>query len=111
MHYFKTVNIEKGMPRLESAKVMLQDQIVMAKRTGIKVLKIIHGYGSTGTGGILRTELRKIIQGIKNSTVIYGENFSIFDGQTRLALAKYPDLRKDKDLENANQGITFILLK
>ena len=62
MQYYKTVNIEKGMPRLENAKVMLQDQINMARRTGIKVLKVIHGYGSSGTGGILRTELRKMLK-------------------------------------------------
>ena len=46
-----------------------------------------------------------------NVTVIYGENFSIFDEQTRQALAKYPELTKDKDLENANQGVTLVIFK
>ena len=112
MDYYRTVNIEKGMPHAESAKILLQNHIVMAKRTGVKVLKIIHGYGSSGKGGVLRTELRKMLNGMKNTvTVIYGENFSIFDDQTRQALAQYPELRKDKDLENTNQGVTLLFLK
>ncbi len=110
--YYKTVNIEKGMPRAEAAKRLLLDHIAVSKRTGIKVIKVIHGYGSSGTGGALRTELRRMLSGMKNRvSVIYGENFSIFDESTRQALAKYPELRRDRDLENANNGVTLIFIR
>jgi hypothetical protein len=45
------------------------------------------------------------------AAAIYGEDFSIFDEQTRQALLRYPELKKDKDLENANRGITILFLK
>jgi hypothetical protein len=106
-----TVNIEKGRPRAEEAKRMLLDYITMARRTGVKVIKVIHGYGSTGTGGVLRIEIRRMLAGMKaRVTAIHGENFSIFDENTRQALAKYPELRRDRDLENANNGITLIII-
>lgn len=90
---------------------MLLDHITVARRTGVKVIKVIHGYGSSGTGGVLRTELRRMLSGMKNRvSVICGENFSIFNESTRQALTKYPELRRDRDLENANNGITLIFI-
>ena len=44
-------------------------------------------------------------------SVINGEDFSIFNEETRALLALCPELRRDRDLENANAGVTFIILK
>ena len=48
-----------GMPTLEDARRLVIEEIRKAKREGAKVLKVIHGYGSSGTGGKLCVGLRK----------------------------------------------------
>ena len=41
---------------------------------------------------------------------IPGERFSIFDEATRRAFALCDDLRRDHDLESANNGVTIVVL-
>ena len=41
---------------------------------------------------------------------ICGENFSIFDDDTRQAFLRCDALRKDRDLERHNNGVTFVVL-
>jgi len=110
MNYYTVLNIESGKPRVEGAKQLLTGQLAMARRSGVKVIKLIHGYGSSGKGGALRTELRKMLQGMHGLATIKGEDFGIFDAATRELLGKYPDLRRDSDLNRSNLGITIIVL-
>jgi len=42
--------------------------------------------------------------------VIPGESFSIFEEATRRAFARCDALRRDRDLDRYNNGVTFILL-
>ena len=46
-----TANLEAGYPTVAEALKHLNFEIRHAKAAGCPVLKIIHGYGSTGTGG------------------------------------------------------------
>lgn len=108
---YKTINIEKGLPRVEAAMRLLADEIGAAKRTGIKVIKVIHGYGSTGKGGALKKGLREMLFDMKDILAINGEVFSIFDENTRKLLFRFPQMRKDRDLDKSNPGITIIMLK
>jgi hypothetical protein len=59
------------------------DEITLAKREGAKVLKVIHGYASSGKGGALYVGLRKSFGLRKKEAVIKdfiaGEDFSIFN--------------------------------
>jgi len=59
------------------------EEIKRAKREGVKVLKVIHGYGSSGKGGALYVGLRKSFGLRKKEAVIKdfiaGEDFSIFN--------------------------------
>ena len=41
---------------------------------------------------------------------IPGEFFSIFDSDTLAAFQRCPTLRRDRDLERHNNGVTFVLL-
>ena len=92
----REVNLEAGLPYVDQA------------------LKIIHGYGSSGTGGRIRTESRKYLARLKGQGTIRdflpGEKFSIFEEDTRRAFARCDDLRRDRDLDRHNNGVTFILL-
>jgi hypothetical protein len=59
MSTIRTYNVEAGLPTLDDARRQVIDEIKRAKREGVKVLKVIHGYGSSGKGGALCIGLRK----------------------------------------------------
>ena len=107
-------NLEEGMPLVSEAIQKLAAILRREKAAGTKVFKIIHGYGSSGSGGRIRKEIRKYLQMCQSrgfiTGFIPGEELSIFNEKTRTALALCPDLAKDRDLERHNNGITVILL-
>lgn len=107
----KEINLEYGMPVVSDALTRLETEIRTAKTQKHKIVKIIHGYGSSGKGGKIRKACRIALT--ENSlvhSIIFGENFSIFDENTRKAFTKDPKLRQDKDLERYNNGITIVVL-
>ena len=115
MRSVSTFNVEAGLPTLEEARRRVIDEIKRAQRAGVRVLKIIHGYGSTGKGGTLCTGLRKSFRLRKKEGVIVdfiiGEDFSVFNDATLRLLAAVPELRGDPDLNATNEGVTILWLK
>src|SRR2546426_12674765 len=109
MSAIRTYNVEAGFPILDEARRLVIGEIKKAKREGIKVLKIIHGYGSSGKGGKLCAGLRKSFGLRKKEGVIKdfiaGEDFSIFNENTLNLLEAVPELRGDPDLNATNQGV------
>ena len=85
-----------------------------ASAFGVTAIKIIHGFGSSGKGGSIRTEARKYLDRQKArgqiKYFIIGEDFSIFDETTRNAFKICDELRRDRDLERHNNGITIVIL-
>jgi hypothetical protein len=112
--FLREVNIKADLPTSNDAIRRITFQIATSKRLGAAALKIIHGYGSTGTGGKIRTEARRYLEGQKRKNAIrdyiYGEDFSIFNDSTRQAFLVCGDLRRDSDLERHNNGITIVIL-
>ena len=115
MSAIRTFNAEAGLPTLDDARRLVIEEIKRAKREGVKVLKVIHGYGSSGKGGALFVGLRKSFGLRKKEAVIRdyvaGEDFSIFDATTLDLLEAVPELRGDPDLNATNEGITILWLK
>jgi len=115
MSAIKTFNVEAGRPNLDEARRLVIEEIKRAKREGVKVLKVIHGYGSSGKGGVLCVGLRKSFGLRKNEGVIkdfiVGEDFSIFNDTVLALLEAVPELRGDSDLGATNEGVTIIWLK
>ena len=112
---FKTYNVEAGFPTLDEARRLVMDEIRAAKREGVRVLKIIHGYGSSGKGGKLNFGLRKSFMLRKKEGVIKefipGEHFSIFNPTVLTLLEAVPELRGDPDMDATNEGVTILWLK
>jgi hypothetical protein len=106
--------IKDGMPTVDEARKRLIEEIALAKRQGIPALKIIHGYGSTGAGGALKTALRKSLSlRMKEGKIrayVGGDKWSIFEEKAREILDRHPPLRRDPDLDRSNDGITIVLL-
>ena len=115
MPLLRTYNVEDGLPSLDEARRLVMAQIREAKREGVRVLKVIHGYGSSGKGGKLCTGLRKSFGLRKKEGAIRefvaGEDFSIFDDRTLTLLEAVPELRGDPDLDATNEGVTVVGLK
>ena len=103
------------MPVLDEARRLVIGEIKQAKREGVKVLKVIHGYGSSGKGGALCVGLRKSFGLRKKEGVIKdfiaGEDFTIFNPTVLAMLESVPTLRGDPDLNATNEGITVLWLK
>ena len=114
MSAVRTFNVEANFPTLDEARRLVQEEIRRAKREKVRVLKIIHGYGSTGKGGTLNFDLRKSFQLRKKEKVIRdfipGEDFSIFDKKVLDLVNSIPDLRSDSDLNTMNEGVTILIL-
>ena len=108
------LNIKRDWPTVEVATERLRNEVVRAKQTGVKIIKIIHGYGSTGKGGILREELRDQLAAMQKSgsvkQVLYGESFNMFERAAADLTGKYPELLKDRDYNRRNQGITIVAI-
>jgi hypothetical protein len=115
MSAIRTFNVEVGLPTLDEARRLVIEEIKRAKREGAKVLKVIHGYGSSGTGGKLCVGLRKSFGLRKKEGVIKdfiaGGDFSIFNEPTLALLEMVPELRGDPDLDAINEGVTIVWLK
>ncbi len=108
-------NIEKGMPNVETAKRRLDMILAKELSSNTMAIKIIHGYGSSGVGGKLRTEIRKHLmlyaRNRKIRDFIPGEEFTIFSEKTRKLLDRFSQVGKDSDLNKYNNGITVVVLK
>lgn len=115
MSAIRTFNVEAGLPTLEEARRLVIEEIKRARRDRARVLKVIHGYGSSGKGGTLCVGLRKSFGLRKKEGVIKdfiaGEDFSIFNDTVLALLEAVPGLRADPDLGATNEGVTILWLK
>ena len=102
------------MSRVHEALQRLDRELAVARQTKAKLLKLVHGYGSTGAGGEIRIAVQKrLLEMLQSSLIrgcIFGENWSKSDEVTWKLLQAHPDLKSDSDLGRRNQGITIVLL-
>jgi hypothetical protein len=110
----KTVNLKTDMPRVHEALERLDGELARARQQRCTVLKLIHGYGSTGAGGDIRIAVQKrLYEMAQNGQIracIYGENWSKSNEEAWKLLEEHPDLKNDSDVGRANRGITIVLL-
>ncbi len=109
----KLVNLEEGRPTLESARLRLQYELKLARDQGYAAVKIIHGYGSSGEGGVLRmgvqASLRQEAEDGRISAFIPGEKWRISDETTWTVLQRYPEWKQERDLNRRNPGISIVV--
>lgn len=112
--FHKVVNLELGKPLVESALRKLQMEIESGRQQNLRVLTLIHGYGSSGKGGAIGVECRKVLAYLKGNgeinTFIPGEEFRSKSGPTRDLLRRFPQLATSVHLNKGNRGITLVVL-
>ena len=110
----KVINIKQGMPKVEQALGRLERELQQARLEGCRVLTLIHGYGSTGQGGVIREEVRSRLQYLKYkgnvSEVLSGEEFSTHLGAGRNLVRRFSFLHGHADLNRGNRGVTLVVL-
>jgi hypothetical protein len=110
----KTVNLKSDMPSVQEALQRLDREIALARQGRVAVLKVVHGYGSTGAGGDIRIAMQRRLHDLAEAGqirgCIFGENWSKTDDATWRLLQAESDLKGDADLGRRNQGITVVLL-
>jgi hypothetical protein len=102
------------MPLVREALQRLDRELSLARQENTKLMKIVHGYGSTGEGGDIRIAVQKRLVEMTQSGQIrgcvFGENWSKSDEATWRLLQAYAELKSDSDLGRRNRGITIVLL-
>ena len=58
----RTINRESGFPSVEEARRRLLAEMDAARQSGIRLLKVIHGWGSSGEGGKLAPAIRRSLR-------------------------------------------------
>jgi len=109
----KTFNIKDDMPdRLEAGRRLAE--IIRACQGKDQVIKIIHGYGSSGVGGSIKHSIHKSLRNkLKKEAIkgfIPGEAFGQLMGFD-VTIQTYGHLLKgDQDYKKMNDGITYVIL-
>ncbi len=108
------INMERDYPTVDQAKARILSAVPAARRRGVKCIKIIHGYGSSGVGGAIGQALPGFLAARQSQGFIkdyaVGADFSAHrDPGVRLTRL-YPELKQDSDYKSGNPGITMIML-
>ena len=108
MSNYTEINIKENMPTVGEAMNVLRKYVEGCKRG--KCVVIVHGYGSTGKGGAIRTKAREWLEAQQRSgrikTVIKGEDISIFNFDALDLKKKHREL--EEYFKVCNHGITVI---
>jgi hypothetical protein len=110
----RVINLEGNRPTVDEMNRRLAIELRDAKRMHVAVLKLIHGYGSTGVGGKLRSAVRVTLERAKKRgeicDFVQGEDFRISNEVTWAMLKRYPELKQDRDLGRENRGRTIVFV-
>lgn len=96
------------------ALAQLETEIDACKLGGFKVLKVVHGYGSHGVGGLIKKEIHNRLKQMKKLKLIDDflpcEKWSQTNALRMKAVKISSDLLADSDLLLRNSGVTIILI-
>lgn len=110
----RTVNLEAGLPSVQEGCRCLEAELLKAREDGIQILRIIHGWGSGGSGGKLRdacrASLNQKVAARRIKQFIRGEEYSRAHSTGRELCARFLDLQKYERGDSGNPGITIIVL-
>lgn len=108
------LNLEDGMPLAEEAVSRMKTGIQEMRVSRIRIIKLIHGYGSTGRGGRIRTGVRNELADMKRRKLIRdcipGEDFGPVDAASRKLAEQDRNVTRDPDWGRMNHGITIVVL-
>ncbi len=111
--YITTVDIAHPPVSSDAAENILDEEVRSVRKSkDLRVIKIIHGYGSSKGRSVLKDMVKNwtYINRKYLKAVIPGEDYSIMDAKT-MEMRKICGQVSDPDLDKGNQGITIIWIK
>ena len=111
-----TLNLEEKLPTVDQALEKFDATLEELALTAIRVIKVIHGYGSGGKGGRIKEAIRQELIYQKRSHIIdsyvAGEDLIPTKSSYQDLFKRHPTLKNmlTKDIFG-NPGITLIILK
>ena len=106
-----SINLKNGQPTVAEAIARLGRELDAAQRGGASLVKVIHGWGSSGEGGAIKAAARRFLRGKQGvREVVAGDNYSELSNRGRDLLSKHPELKKTLRSDRENPGITFVAL-
>ncbi len=110
----KLINLEEGRPTVNQGLLRLERALADARASGVTLVKLIHGYGSTGEGGRMKPEVWKVLDRYKRHDMIVdfipGEEFRLSNEATWELVKRDKALKQDSDMGRGNRGITVVVL-
>lgn len=110
----RTIQIKDGQPTVDQARRRLLAAMEAAQGAGVRLIKVVHGWGSSGEGGVLgpaiRRSLRLRVKEGRALAIVPGERFSSDTLEGRDLVSRYPGIRSDSDFNRGNPGITVVEL-
>lgn len=109
---YKEINLELIVSSCAEALTIIKNEIKNGKSNKIGCIMFIHGYGSSGKGGIIREKARQWLNAqVRNGvvkTVINGVDFNIFNFKALELKNQYNQL--EPLLRVVNSGVTVVEL-
>lgn len=107
-----TLNLEAGKPGVQDALGRLDREIAAARMKQVRLIRVIHGWGSSGSGGAIRAAVASHLQELVRKRTIRsftsGDGYSDYTNAGRHLLSSYPSLRASLRTDRENPGITFV---
>ena len=106
-----TVNLEEGRPFVEDALRRMDRQFYEARLGGTAVVRLIHGYGSSGTGGAIKQAVRTELEAaLRHGTIkqyVSGEDYQ-HSAIGRNLRSRFSELKECLRTDQGNPGITLV---
>ncbi len=106
-----TVNLEEGRPFVEDALRRMDRQFHEARLGGTAVVRLIHGYGSSGTGGAIKQAVRTELEAaLRHGTIkqyVSGEDYQ-HSAIGRNLRSRFSELKECLRTDQENPGITLV---
>ena len=109
----RDLDVEAGLPTVAEALRRLEAQLDRARAEDVRVVRVIHGWGSaSGGGGKIRAAARQWLQGQLEQgrirSCLPGDRYAHTLPEGRDFLRRHPALRATENSDRNNPGITFV---
>jgi len=111
---YRLVNLKDGMPNTDYAIYLMEKEISFAKAEGSHVIVFIHGYGSSGHGGAIKTEVDRRLSQLKKDkkiiSYVRGDRWMEDSDDVREIYKYAPELSINSQVSGINSGVTVVLV-
>lgn len=108
------INVKEGMPVVSAALRRLEAELQGCRTRGHRVVRVVHGWGSSGQGGSIGRAVRRHLAALRGrglvSAFVAGEDYSETSAAGRGMLERHAALRRSLPADRLNRGITLVEL-